>query len=88
MDSALRMALNDGLAEKADQEIVNGSDGLLNGTNLPNHNTAADDNLRRTTSQRNFPTVRVDGRYAVADHGRALAGFGSRWDLRSHAGSV
>ena len=41
MDSALRMALNEGLAEKADQEIVNGSEGLLNGTNLDNHNAGA-----------------------------------------------
>ena len=46
------MALTDGLSEKADQEIVNGSDGLLNGTNLPNHNTAARDNLCRTTSRK------------------------------------
>ena len=27
-----------GLEEKSDQEFVNGSDGLLNGTNLPNNN--------------------------------------------------
>ena len=75
MDSALRMALNDGLAEKADQEIVNGSDGLLNGTNLPNHNTAAVTTFQNYVSR--FAYGRVDGRYAVAD-----------MDVRSLVGSA
>ena len=65
MDSALRMALNDGLAEKADQEIVNGSDGLLSGTNLPDHNTGAVTTFANYIAR--FAYARVDGRYAVAD---------------------
>ena len=63
MDASLRMALNSGLAEKADQEIVNGSEGLLNGTNLANHNTAAITSFANYLSQ--FCYGRVDGRYAT-----------------------
>ena len=65
MDSALRMALNDGLAEKADHEIVNGSDGLLSGTNLPDHNTGAVTTFANYIAR--FAYARVDGRYAVED---------------------
>ena len=34
------MALNSGLAEKSDFEIINGAKGLLNGSNLANHNVS------------------------------------------------
>ena len=83
MDSALRMALNDGLAEKADQEIVNGADGLLNGTNLPNHNTSALTTFANYIS--NFCFGRVDGRYATDQKMlRVLMGASTY----GHAGSV
>ena len=83
MDSALRMALNDGLAEKADQEIVNGSDGLLNGTNLANHNASAITSFANYLSQ--FCYSRVDGRYATDQKMlRVLTGAGTY----GHAGSV
>ena len=83
MDSALRMALNDGLAEKADQEIVNGSDGLLSGTNLPDHNTAAVTTFANYIAR--FAYARVDGRYAVADKDvRSLVGS----DTYGHMGST
>ena len=41
LDAALRLALNGGLQEKLDQQAINGSDGLLNGTNLDNNNVNA-----------------------------------------------
>ena len=83
MDSALRMALNDGLAEKADQEIVNGADGLLNGTNLPNNNTSTLTTFANYIS--NFCFGRVDGRYATDQKMlRVLMGAATY----GHAGSV
>ena len=83
MDSALRTALSDGLAEKADQEIVNGSDGLLSGTNLPDHNTGAVTTFANYIAR--FAYARVDGRYAVADKDvRSLVGS----DTYGHMGST
>ena len=41
MDSALRMNLSDALADKLDQQILNGAEGLFNGTNLGNNNVSA-----------------------------------------------
>ena len=41
MDPSLRMALNGGLEEKLDYEVIAGTDGLLTGANLPNNNVAA-----------------------------------------------
>ena len=81
---APRLALNDdSLGEKADFEIINGSKGLLNATNLANHNVAAITNFQNYISE--FAFGRVDGRYAVADMdvrcGRRLATYG-------HMGSV
>ena len=63
MESSLRMALNSGLAEKADLEIINGSDGLLDGTNLANHNVSAITTFAQYIS--GFCYSRVDGRYAT-----------------------
>ena len=41
MSSALRENLSMALGDALDKEIINGSDGLLNGTNLDNHNVSA-----------------------------------------------
>ena len=41
MDSSLRMNLSDALSDKLDQQILAGSEGLFNGTNLPNNNVSA-----------------------------------------------
>ena len=38
LDASLRLALNGGLQEKLDQQAIEGTDGLLTGTNLPNNN--------------------------------------------------
>ena len=62
LDPSLRLALNGGLQEKLDQQAINGSDGLLNGSNLDNHNVTA------TTSFAGYLSGllygRVDGRYS------------------------
>ena len=62
MDSALRMNLSDALSDKLDQQILNGANGLLNGTNLANHNVSA------VTSYANYRDLlgfgRVDGKFA------------------------
>ena len=63
MESSLRMALNAGLSEKSDLEIINGSDGLLDGTNLANHNVSAISTFSNYLSD--FVYGRVDGRYAT-----------------------
>ena len=63
MEASLRMALNSGLAEKSDFEIVNGAKGLLNGSNLANHNVSAVTTFANYLSQ--FAYGRVDGRYAT-----------------------
>ena len=80
MDSALRMALNEGLAEKADQEIVNGSEGLLNG-----------DESRRITMQarsRAFANYLSSillrpSRWPLCNRSENAPGLDGRRDLRS-----
>ena len=62
MDSALRMNLADALADKLDQQILNGANGLLNGTNLDNHNVTNETTYALFREQ--FAYSRVDGKYA------------------------
>ena len=64
LDSALRQALNSGLEEKLDQELIAGTEGLLTGTNLANHAAAAVTTFATYLSA--FGHSRVDGRYAAA----------------------
>ena len=64
IDLALRQALNGGLEEKLDQELVVGAEGLLTGTNLANHAAAAVTAFAGYLSA--FGHSRVDGRYAAA----------------------
>ena len=62
LDAALRLALNGGLQEKLDQQAIEGTDGLLTATNLPNANVST-----QTTFQLYLSGLlygRVDGRYA------------------------
>ena len=67
MAEALRMNLSDALSDKLDQQILNGSNGLFNGTNLANHAVTG------ITSYTNYRDLlaygRVDGKFAgsVAD---------------------
>ena len=62
MDEALRMNLNDGLADGLDQRIVAGSNGLLNGTNLSDHAATAVTDF--SAYKKDLAYSRVDGRYA------------------------
>ena len=62
LDSSLRLALNGGLQEKLDQQAIEGTDGLLTGTNLPNNNVNAVSTFALYLSGLLYG--RVDGRYA------------------------
>ena len=64
LDLALRQALNGGLEEKLDGELIAGDEGLLTGTNLPNHAASAVTAFAAYLSA--FGHGRVDGRYAAA----------------------
>ena len=62
MDAALRENLSMGLSDALDEEILTGDNGLLEGTNLANHNVSAVTTYALYRSQ--FGYGRVDGRYA------------------------
>ena len=62
LDSSLRLALNGGLQEKLDQQAIEGTDGLLTATNLPNNNVNAVTTFALYLSGLLYG--RVDGRYA------------------------
>ena len=62
LDAALRLALNGGLQEKLDQQAIEGTDGLLTGTNLPNNNVSTATTFALYLSGLLYG--RVDGRYA------------------------
>ena len=62
LDAALRLALNSSLQEKLDQQAIEGTDGLLTGTNLPNNNVSAVSTFALYLSGLLYG--RVDGRFA------------------------
>ena len=64
MDSALRMNLSEALSDKLDQQILNGANGLLEGTNIPNNNVSTQTTYPLYREQ--FAYGRVDGRYATS----------------------
>ena len=83
MDLALRTALNSGLEEKLDYEVLRGTEGLLTGSKIPNHNKTGETTHAQYLSQ--FAFGRVDGRYAAEQSDiRVLMGSGSY----AHAGST
>ena len=63
MDAALRENLSMGLSDGLDDAIIDGTNGLLNGTNLANHNVSTQTTYALYRSQ--FAFGRVDGRYAA-----------------------
>ena len=83
MDPSLRMALNGGLEEKLDAEVMVGAAGLLTAANLANHNVATLTTHALYLSQ--FCYGRVDGRYA-AEQGEVRAVMGQA--TYGHAGGV
>ena len=64
MGDALREALQDGLADKLDSEVMRGTNGLLTGTILANHNVNTVTGFSDYISD--FAYSRVDGRYAAS----------------------
>ena len=62
LDASLRLALNGGLQEKLDEQAIEGTDGLLTATNLPNNNVSAVTTFQLYLSGLLYG--RVDGRYA------------------------
>ena len=62
LDAALRLALNGGLQEKLDQQAIEGTDGLLTATNLPNNNVSTISTFALYLSGLLYG--RVDGRFA------------------------
>ena len=62
MGDALREALGGGIADKLDSEIMQGTNGLLTGTNLDNHARAAASDYAHYVSSLLY--ARVDGKYA------------------------
>ena len=62
LDASLRLALNGGLQEKLDQQAIEGTAGLLTGTNLPNNNVSTATTFALYLSGLLYG--RVDGRYA------------------------
>ena len=62
LDASLRLALNGGLQERLDQQAIEGTDGLLTATNLPNNNVNTISTFALYLSGLLYG--RVDGRYA------------------------
>ena len=61
MDEALRENLSDGMMTELDKQAISGTDGLLNGTVLANHNVTA---VTTFALYKSMAYSRVDGRYA------------------------
>ena len=62
IDTALRENLSAGLSDGLDEQIIAGTNGLLTGTNLANHNVSALSDYNDYLAE--FGYARVDGRYA------------------------
>ncbi len=82
MGDALREALQGGIADKLDSEIMRGTNGLLTGTNLSNHNVNSVTGFSDYISD--FGYSRVDGRYAASGADVRLVMGSSTY---AHAGS-
>ena len=83
MSEALRQNLSEGLSDGLDQQILNGTNGLLNGTVLANNNVTAVTAFNDYIA--NYAYGRVDGRYASTTSDlRILMGAGTY----AHAGNV
>ena len=82
MGDALRDALQGGIADKLDSEIMEGTNGLLSGTVLANHNVTSETGFSDYVSD--FGYSRVDGQYAASGADLRLV-MGSA--TYAHAGS-
>ena len=76
LDASLRLALNSGLQEALDEQVISGDDGLLTSTNLANNNVSATTSFSLYLSGLLYG--RVDGRYArTPGDVRAIVGQGT-----------
>ena len=83
MDTALRENLSMALSDKLDAEVISGGDGLLNGTNLADHDVTTETNFANYLKE--FAYGRVDGKYAASTMDiRIVVGAGTY----AHMGSV
>ena len=83
MDTALRENLSMALSDKLDSEVISGGDGLLNGTNLADHDVTTETNFANYLKE--FAYGRVDGKYAASTMDiRIVVGAGTY----AHMGSV
>ena len=80
MDAALRQNLNEALSDGLDKQVVVGDDGLLDGTNLANHNVSCPDHVC-TLSLPTRVWARVDGTFATS----AEATCASSWARATYA---
>ena len=62
MDAALRQNLSDAMADSLDEQLLTGSEGLLTGTKLADHNVNADTGFALYRS--NLCYSRIDGKFA------------------------
>ena len=83
MDAALRMNLADGLQDGLDRQVMRGTNGLLTGTNLADHDATAVFAFADYISD--FAFARVDGRYASNTGALRVVMGGATY---AHAGSV
>ena len=83
LGESLREALNSGLTEKVDAEGINGTNGLLAGTNLTNHAAGGTTTFSQYISR--FAFGRVDGRFANSTRNLKVL-LGST--IYAHAGGV
>ena len=70
MDAALRENLTEGLADGLDKQILNGTNGLFEGTNLANNNVTVNDTF--DTYLNHLCWNQIDGRYAAMPSDLAL----------------
>ena len=83
MDTALRENLSMALGDKLDAEVISGGDGLLDGTNLADHDVTTETNFANYLKE--FAYGRVDGKYAASTMDiRIVVGAGTY----AHMGSV
>ena len=82
MDAALRENLNEGLADGLDKQILNGTNGLFAGTNLPDNAQTTNDTFDSYLN--NLCWNQIDGRYAsMASELALVVGAATLKDLGS-----
>ena len=84
MDAALRMALNSGLEEKLDYEVLRGVEGLLTGAKLTNHNKSWRDEPRAVS----LSVLLRPRRWPLCLRAKRSQGADGKSGTYAHAGST